>query len=253
MERLRLLTRSISGLANVLNMSSVKRPLAVVRLQDADVKKCAKLAAKDLKCGEIVAVPTDTIYGVACLVQIRSAVDKLYALKGRHPEKPISICLAEIDHIFQWAHVTVSRELLSELLPGPVTLCFDRSPALNPDFNPEARLVGIRVPDHTFVRQICRQVEGSPVALTSANVSQAQSCLEVSEFIDDLGGGLASVFDGGRLCPKDGQEGGEAKSRQGSTIIDLSKPGKFKVIRNGSAYPETVSKLQQFGLVAESS
>jgi len=245
------MTRAISYLAtNAHKMSgkaskaAVRRPPEVVTLKDLDVKKCAKLAAQDLKGGEIVAVPTDTIYGVACLVQVRSAVDKLYALKGRHPEKPISICLAEIEDIFKWARVTVTRDLLSDLLPGPVTLCFDRLPTLNPDFNPGAKLVGIRIPDHAFVRQICRHVEGDPVALTSANISQAQSCLEVSEFIHDLGCGLSKVFDGGRLC----QEGQETKSRQGSTIVDLSTPGHYKVIRNGSAYVETVAKLEQYGL-----
>jgi len=251
MERLRLFVRHTSQVLKmpVTTRSSNRFRPSVIRLKDFDLKKCARIAAEDLKSGDIVAVPTDTIYGVACLVQIRPAVDKLYALKGRHPEKPISICLAEIEDLFKWSKVTVSRDLLAELLPGPVTLCFDRLPTLNPDFNPDARLVGIRVPDHSFVRQICRDVQGSPVALTSANVSQAQSCLEVSEFIDDLGSGLSKVFDGGRLICDEGQE---TRSRQGSTIVDLSLQGHYKIIRNGSALQDTVAKLEKYGLAAKS-
>ena len=141
--------------------------------------------------------------------------------------------------------------LLEDLLPGPVTLCFDRLPALNPDFNPGARLVGIRIPDHGFVREVCRQVAGSPVALTSANVSQAQSCLQVSEFVDDLGSGLSKIFDGGRLCCGQGQE--DEVSRQGSTIVDLSSPGVYKVIRNGSALNTTVSILERHGVMQSKS
>jgi len=242
----RPLFQHISALANNATKMDKHRHLSVIKLNASDKAKCAIEAAQDLKSGGIIAVPTDTIYGVACLVQIRNAVDKLYLLKGRHPEKPISICLAEIDDLFKWSRVTVSKELLSELLPGPVTLCFDRLPPLNPDFNPGARLIGIRIPDHSFVRQICRNVQGNPVALTSANVSQAQSCLDVSEFINDLGAGLSKIFDGGRLCSDEDQG---TKSRQGSTIIDLSNQGHYKVIRNGSALHETVAILEKHGLL----
>ena len=240
MEGLRFLRR-LSSLKNF----SLKMHPEVINLKDCNRSKSAKLAANDLKRGDIIAVPTDTIYGVACLVQVPTAVDKLYAIKGRHPEKPVAVCLAEISDLFKWGDITVSRDLLEDLLPGPVTLCFDRLPDLNPAFNPGAKLVGIRIPDNAFIREVCRHVNGTPVALTSANVSQARSCLEVSEFLDDLSTGLARVFDDGRLC-KDQED--EARCRQGSTIIDLSHPGRYKVIRDGSALGETCFKLEKYGL-----
>jgi len=227
-----------------LKMTETQKP-SVLKISGSNVCSAATIAASDLKLGNIVAVPTDTIYGVACLVQIPEAVDKLYALKGRHPEKPISICLPEVADLRLWANVsTVSEDLLNALLPGPVTLCFDRTPDLNPEFNPEARLVGVRIPDHHFVREMCRKVGGgSPVALTSANVSQAQSSLEVGEFIGALGHGISTVFDGGRLG-----EDTSSHWRQGSTIVDLSVRGGYKVVRNGSALHQTVTILKQHGL-----
>lgn len=213
---------------------------AVVKVDDANLPWAAAQAAADLTAGNIVAVPTDTIYGVACLVQIPSAVDKLYALKGRHPEKPISICLPDPADLPTWADTSpvAGTTLLTDLLPGPVTLCFDRAIGLNPAFNPDARLVGVRVPDAPFVREVCRRVGATPVALTSANVSQAQSCLEVPEFLGALGHGLARVFDGGRL----------GSDRQGSTIVDLSQRGHYRVMRNGSALKETLAILHRHRL-----
>jgi len=230
-------------------MSDHKPP--VVKVEGCNRGAAAGEAASELKAGRIVAVPTDTIYGVACLVQVPSAVESLYALKGRHPEKPISICLPEICDLGLWADIsTVSSGLLDDLLPGPVTLCFDRTKELNPDFNPDARLVGVRIPDHPFVREMCRRVGSSPVALTSANVSQAQSCLQVSEFLGTLGHGLSRVFDGGRLGQHSGQSGNPSSShwRQGSTIVDLSQSGKYKILRNGSALAQTLTILQSHGL-----
>ena len=74
-----------------------------------------------ISLGHVIAVPTDTIYGISCLVQHQTAVDRLYSIKGRNASKPIAICVAEIEDIYRWANVTVSRELIEDLLPGQVT------------------------------------------------------------------------------------------------------------------------------------
>jgi len=90
-----------------------------------------KLAAEAVQSGEIIAVPTDTIYGLAALVQSKTAVERLYNIKGRQPTKPIAICVGEVEDVQKWAEVTVSDQVLMDLLPGPVTLVFKRSEALN--------------------------------------------------------------------------------------------------------------------------
>ena len=80
---------------------------------------------------------------------------------------------------FRWGKVTVSQEILQDLLPGPVTLVFERTDQLNPGLNPTTRLVGIRIPDHYFVRQLSLRCE-EPLALTSANISTVgQSSLKI--------------------------------------------------------------------------
>ena len=230
---------------------NVKKTIVSLPKAEKDITSVAMLAASKIANGKIIAVPTDTIYGLACLVQNASAVQDLYAIKGRHPNKPVSVCVAEIGDIYQWGEVTVTPDLLEELLPGPVTLCFARKNELNLEFNPDSSLVGIRIPDHFFVRELCRKVHSfhgcsSPIALTSANVSGTDSCLEVHEFADILtslpNNKLDTIFDGGRL-------GETMLSRLGSTIIDLSTKGYYKIIRQGSAETNTVKILRKHGLL----
>ncbi|KAG7245729.1 hypothetical protein CRUP_004873, partial [Coryphaenoides rupestris] len=89
-----------------------------------------------LKEGLVVAVPTDTIYGLACLAQHRLAIKTVYDIKGRNGQKPLAICVGEIQDIYKYCKVKVKAELLTDLLPGPVTLVFERSEVLNKDLNP---------------------------------------------------------------------------------------------------------------------
>lgn len=125
-----------------------------------------------------MAVPTDTIYGLACLVQNNAAVSKIYEIKGRHHDKPIAMCVTTIEEIYRWCHVTLPEAALRDLLPGPVTLVFRRLPCLNPAFNPSTQLVGVRIPDDPFVRTLSERAAG-PLALTSANPSNQPSSLKV--------------------------------------------------------------------------
>uniref|UniRef100_A0A8D2Q1S2 Threonylcarbamoyl-AMP synthase n=2 Tax=Varanus komodoensis TaxID=61221 RepID=A0A8D2Q1S2_VARKO len=202
-------------------------------------------AAAALRAGGLVAVPTDTVYGVACLAQDSRALAALYRLKGRPESKPLAVCLPDLDHIYRYCKVSVSDTLLQELLPGPVTVVLERSEALNKDLNPFTPLVGVRIPSHWFTRQLAR-VCAAPLALTSANVSNEASTLTVMEF-QDLWPHLSLVIDGGPVG-----DSHRPDCRLGSTVVDLSKPGKFKVIRPGCALTQTIEILvTKHGLSSE--
>jgi len=224
--------------------SAVGRVLAAKGL---DVRELAKLGAEALRAGGVVATPTDTIYGLAASVQNNLAVKSLYDIKGRNLAKPIAISVAEVDDVYRWGKVTVPRELLEVLLPGPVTVVFKRQPELNPNFNADTDLIGIRIPDHNLVRELSRSC-GSPLALTSANVSAGRSTVAVSEFAN-LFSSLALIFDGGNLDCEDDSEAEEAR-RLGSTVVDLSKAtgSGYRLIRKGSAELATVAALEAYGL-----
>ncbi|XP_071819297.1 threonylcarbamoyl-AMP synthase-like [Apostichopus japonicus] len=192
-------------------------------------------AVKVLQSGGVIAVPTDTVYGLAALSQNSAAITKIYSIKGRHDEKPIAICVGDVTDISRWSKVSVPEDLLHDLLPGPVTVIFERDEILNPHLNPATDLVGIRVPDHSFIRRLS-SATGSPLALTSANLSSAKSTLSVQEF-QSLWPKLDLVVDGGVLSNSEA-------SRAGSTVVDLSHQGQYTVVRPGSALSQTVSVLR---------
>ncbi|XP_071769265.1 threonylcarbamoyl-AMP synthase [Centroberyx gerrardi] len=201
----------------------------------AEILSCT---VKALQEGQVVAVPTDTIYGLACLAQSSEAIRRVYDIKGRNGQKPLAICVGEIQDIYKYCKVKVKKELLGDLLPGPVTLVFERSEILNTDLNPFTPLVGVRIPDHALMRRLC-QMCGEPLALTSANISTHSSTVAVHEF-QDLWPKLAVVVDGGPIGDQ---------SRLGSTVVDLSVLGKYRVIRPGCALSATVDVLERkYGL-----
>lgn len=204
-----------------------------------DRESPARLAAELLARGEVIGLPTDTVYGIAGLVQHPSAIARIYDIKGRDPQKPIAICVDEISKIYQYAEVRVGEDLLESLLPGPVTLVFTRTALLNTHFNPDTNLIGVRIPDHPFIRKVCSLCE-CPLALTSANFSASQSTLAVEEFAD-LHPRLGAVFDGGRLAEGD-------LARLGSTVADLSEAGTYKILRPGSALEAVENVMLQHGL-----
>ncbi|KAL6109764.1 yrdc [Pungitius sinensis] len=209
------------------------------RADGAEILSCTVGALKE---GHVVGVPTDTIYGLACLAQNSEAVRKTYDIKGRNGHKPLAICVGETQDIYKYCKVKVKEGLLGDLLPGPVTLVFERADVLNADLNPFTSLVGVRIPDHAFMRRLC-QMCAEPLALTSANVSSRASTVAVHEF-EELWPELAVVVDGGPI-------GGH--SRLGSTVVDLSVLGKYRVIRPGCALVSTVDVLQRkYGLSEDS-
>ncbi|XP_051920466.1 yrdC domain-containing protein, mitochondrial [Hippocampus zosterae] len=208
-----------------------------------DVAAVLSRTAAALRDGRVVAVPTDTIYGLACLAQNSAAVRRIYDIKGRNEHKPLAICVGEIHDIYKYCQVKVKEDLLRDLLPGPVTLVLERSPTLNRELNPFTPLVGVRIPDCAFVRRLC-QMCGEPLALTSANVSAQSSTVAAHEF-EDLWPELAVVVDAGPIGDR---------SRLGSTVVDLSAPGKYRIIRAGRAFSSTVDVLEgKHGLAAEDS
>ncbi|XP_030320102.1 yrdC domain-containing protein, mitochondrial [Calypte anna] len=235
------------GTAPGLGQARSSRLLLPARTEPPGWQEAVSAAARALQAGGLVAVPTDTVYGVACLAQDSGAVRSIYSLKGRNGRKPLAICVGDVERLFRYCRVEVPEELLHDLLPGPVTLVLQRSEELNKELNPFTSLVGVRVPNHPFIRELARACSG-PLALTSANISSQGSTLSVTEF-QELWPQLSLIIDGGPLGDLQSPE-----SRLGSTVVDLSVPGKFSIIRPGCALASTVEILRQkYGLIPASS
>lgn len=199
-------------------------------------------AAEFLGKGQVIAVPTDTIYGLACSANCPEAIKKLYAIKGRDSAKPVAICVTYVNDVRKWGEADhLPDDLLHSLLPGPVTVVLEKTKYLdNPFLNPTTTKIGIRIPNHNFMNRVTKSFD-KPVALTSANFSNEQSTLSIREF-EHLFGHLGAVFDGGVLSQ------GLEQNRTGSTVIDLSQTGVYNVIRRGISYDRVVKIVESFGL-----
>lgn len=233
----------------------------IIQLQEA-FKNLPQIANL-LHNGGIVALPTDTVYGIACSANNSAALEKMWRLKGRSLSKPMAICLHKVDVIPHWCDTShLPDGVLKALLPGPVTVLLprrvDKDP-LSPLLNPGASLVGVRVPDHGFVQSLITALSqsnvtdaavGHPVVLTSANLSGDISSLTIQEF-SSVWPSLDLIVDGGPLVDASIDLGSAGSARSGSTIVDLSKAHTklYHIVRRGSALKETIETLEQgYGL-----
>lgn len=233
-----------------MNMMSQKAHVNIAKVNsNAKLLRCSdensiEIAATHLKCGHVIALPTDTVYGLACDANDIKSIQRLYEIKERDEEKPVAVC---VPNITQLKHYSLAAHLpdtlLTSLLPGAVTIVLYKSRYLsNPLLNNGIAKIGLRIPDDQFIQNVCAKFN-APIALTSANRSGACSTLNVHEF-NNLWKELGVVFDGGHL----GGAPNDMKQRCGSTVIDLSEPGTYQIIRDGSAKENTINVMKQFNI-----
>lgn len=226
---------------NVVNGVKAMGTSKIIGCFDVDA---VDIAADRLHQGQVIALPTDTVYGLACSANNPHAIQKLYDIKGRDEEKPVAVCVSSISQLKYYSEALhLPDDLLHRLLPGAVTIILNKSKHLsNPFLNNGLRKIGLRIPDYDFIQKVSAKFV-EPIALTSANRSGASSTLDVFEF-NDLWPDLSVVFDGGHLGDKDN----DMKQRCASTVIDLSTPGHYQIIRNGIAMENTVRIMNEFNL-----
>lgn len=225
---------------SIVQMNNNKTP-KIIKINSSTA---VKLATKYLCDGKVIALPTDTVYGLACNANDPKAIQNLYNIKERDEQKPVSICAAEILNVKHWCEAShLPTGMLESLLPGAVTIVLNKSEYLdNPYLNPGVCKIGIRIPDFNFIRNVAREFP-FPIALTSANRSKEKSTLNIYEF-ENLWHQLDAVFDSGQL-------GLTEEQRAASTVIDLSKSGFYKITRAGVAIENTIEIMKKFKFISE--
>lgn len=181
-------------------------------------------AARAVKRGEIVGVPTDTVYGIAADLYDEAALDRLYELKGRDDGKPIAILVASLEQgLSLGAMSDRALELADQHWPGAVTLVVPRLDTA-PDWlgDTKRRTVALRCPDHPVALALLDLT--GPLAVTSANKSDDEPVQSAEE--------AKAVFDGDVLTYLPGESGGGDPS----TLVDLTQPSEV-VLRAGPINP----------------
>jgi L-threonylcarbamoyladenylate synthase len=153
-----------------------------------------------LRAGEIVVVPTDTVYGIAVDPSRPGATDRLFAVKARPTDVPLPILAADADQAFSLAADVspVARRLAEACWPGGLTIVLPRRAGLDFDLGgADDATIGVRVPDHEVPRALARAV--GPLATTSANLHGRPTPETAAGVAAELAG-VAVVLDGGRCA-----------------------------------------------------
>jgi len=182
--------------------------------------------------GELVAFPTDTVYGVGALASDPQAIAQLYVVKGRHEEKAIPILLSDPAQL-ELVTLEVSEmalRLARRFWPGALTLVLPRHPSLPREISAQPT-VGVRMPDHPVALRLMRL--SGPLAVTSANLSGGANAISAEEVFEQLGGRIPLILDGG------GTPGGSP-----STVVDCTG-AEPRILRQGPISLEEIREAIQ--------
>ena len=195
---------------------------------DPDPALIARAAAV-IKAGGLVAMPTDTLYGLAANPFDEAAVRRVFVVKGRPEDNPLLLVAADLDQIRAslGPMPAMALALAERFWPGPLTLLVPATPVLPPDLTSGTDVVGVRVPAHAVPRRLCR-ASGSPLTATSANVTGQPATADPEMVAETLGPHIDVLLDAGKTL------GGPA-----STVIDTTDE-RPRLVRAGAVPWEQV-------------
>src|SRR5580658_2993503 len=161
-------------------------------------KTCLSNAAELIRAGELVAFPTETVYGLGANALDPGATEKIYTAKGRPPSSPLIVHVSSIEMakelVREWPE---SAEKLARIFwPGPLTLVLPKKPHVPDRLTAGLDTVGIRMPAHPIAQALIREA-GVPIAAPSANRFTELSPTTAQHVRDSLGTHIAMILDGG--------------------------------------------------------
>lgn len=205
-------------------------------IDDIDTKETLKSACEILQHNDIIAFPTETVYGLAANCQSTDAVQKIYTAKNRPADNPLIIHVSSREMITETLGAeipSVYEPLIKKFWPGPLTIIIPlpQKSTISPLCTKGQQTFGCRMPAHPVARALI-EMSGLALAAPSANASTRPSCTEAKHVLEDLDGRIPLILDGGA-----------ANVGVESTVVDgLSSPP--KILRPGGVSAE---ELRKFG------
>ena len=193
-------------------------------------QKAVRSAAELLRAGEVVALPTETVYGLAANALDEKAVAKIFQIKGRPSHNPIIVHVADnaMAKICIANFPASAEKLAKSFWPGPLTLVLPRAKNIPDVVTAGGETVGVRWPSHPFMQAVIREC-GFPLAAPSANLSNQISPTNAEHVRAQLGGKIPLIVDGGQS-----QVGIE------STVLDLTVTP-ARILRPGMIHAESLA------------
>ncbi len=163
-----------------------------------------------LKAGEVIAYPTDTVYGIGCDLFNKGAIDKVYRIKGKQRNKPLSFICSDLSDISHYAYVQdYAYKIMKRLLPGPYTFVLQATKLVPKTVMTKQKTVGIRVPENRICLEIVKTL-GHPIINTSITRDEDQLFEDADSIRETYGHQLTYIIDGGRIVAEH------------STVVDLT-------------------------------
>ena len=181
-------------------------------------KQDIDIVAKELLNKKIIAFPTDTVFGLACMMDIE-AIKKVYIAKGRDFNKPLPMMCDGYGMINDVAYVDEhTKKIINKFMPGALTIVFNKKENVDDYITQGLNTIGIRVPDDEWILSLIKKI-GTPIMVTSANISNAGSLLKWEDVYESMNGKI------------DGIVMDDARGESSSTIIDVTSD--LKLLREG--------------------
>lgn len=195
-------------------------------------------AAAKLRSGGIVAMPTETVYGLAAKIDDENAIRKVFSVKERPFFDPLIVHIADLEQrklvVSEWPEA--AQLLAAQFWPGPLTLVLPKHPSISPLITSGLETVGIRQPRHPFARDLIR-LAGSPLAAPSANKFGKTSPTTADHVRQSFANDDVFVLDGG-----------QADVGLESTVLRITSD-KLEILRPGAITKEMLeAALGQAGL-----
>ena len=199
-----------------------------------NVKEYGKLEkpAQIIKNGGIVVFPTETVYGIGTNGLDKNAVKKLYDVKKRGLDKPISLLVSDMNMIKKLAKdiTDIEYKIMKAFFPGPLTIILNKKEIIPDIVTANGKTVGIKMPEGEIARKLIEYSE-IPIATPSANISGKKSGTNIDQIKKDFGKKVDYYIDGG-----------ESKLGIGSTIVKVVN-GKPVILRQGSITIEQINEV----------
>jgi len=189
-------------------------------------------AAEIIRKGGLVAFPTETVYGLGANALDPEAVKKIFLTKGRPADNPLIVHIADKDHIHKLTK-RIPKEaiaLITRFFPGPLTIVLEKKPIVPDETTANLPTVAVRMPNHKIALGLIEE-SGTPIAAPSANKAGRPSPTRAQHVLQDLGGEVDLIIDGG--ATRFGLE---------STVVDLTaKPP--ELLRPGAVTLEMLREV----------
>ena len=185
-------------------------------------------AAKLIRNGDIVGMPTETVYGLAADARNENAVANIFKAKGRPSDNPLIVHLSDFSEAVNYTSSIpgLAYKLAEKFCPGPLTMILPKNNLIPYITSGGLDTVGIRIPAHETARELIR-LSGCPIAAPSANTSGYPSPTSARHVMDDMNGKIPAIIDGGNC--KCGVE---------STVISFDDNSTVRILRPGFITPE---------------